>query len=156
MLRAALCNGTPIATDTMSYSTAMFIQSIIIKLTQPLVKATKMLMYQSHKIIAQSDKAAAHSDVFIHRPRSYPHAVANSAFPAPARPRTTAARPRSARSARTASSSSRRSKQINQRRCIPSSSSAASVVWIPTDDEANSGYFASPHGATESCDYDKD
>ena len=156
VLRAALCNGTPIVTDTMSYSTAMFIQSIIIKLTQPLVKATKMLMFQSHKIIAQSNKTLIHFDVNIRRSRSYSCVVANSAFPAPARPRTTAARPRSARSARTASSSSRRSKLINRRRCIPSSSSAASVVWIPTDDEANSGYFASPHGATESCDYDKD
>ena len=113
-------------------------------------------MFQTHKIIAQSNKASTYSDVSIQRSKSYSHVVANSAFPAPARPRTTAARPRSARSARTASSSSRRSKQINQHRCIPSSSLAAPVVWIPTDDEANSGYFASPHGATESCDYDKD
>ena len=113
-------------------------------------------MFQSYKIIAQSNKTLIHFDVNIRRSRSYSCVVANSAFPAPARPRTTAARPRSARSARTASSSSRRSKLINRRRCIPSSSSAASVVWIPTDDEANSGYFASPHGATESCDYDKD
>ena len=52
VLRAALCYGTFIAVDDMSYNTAMLIQNIIIKLTQPLVKATKMLMFQCHKFIA--------------------------------------------------------------------------------------------------------
>ena len=56
----------------------MLIQSIIIKLTQPLVKATKMLMFQMDKISVCSG---------MHPVRSYPHIVDNSAFPPPTRPR---------------------------------------------------------------------
>ena len=133
----------------------MLIQNIIIKLTQPLVKATKMLMFQCHKIIAQLDKPSASSEICFHPIRSYPRIVANSAFPPPSRARTTAARPRSARSARTACPSYSRSKKINRCRRIATPSPAPPLAWISIDED-NHGYFASPDGATESCDYDKD
>ena len=96
VLRAALCYGTPIIVDNMSYSTAMLIQSIIIKLTQPLVKATKMLMFQSHKIIKRLENPSTSSDMCFHPIRSYPRIVANSAFPSSVRSRTATARLRSA------------------------------------------------------------
>ena len=95
VLRAALCYGTPIVTDNMSYSTAMLIQSIIIKLTQPLVKATKMQMFQCHKIISRLENPSASSNMSLHPIRSYPRIVANSAFPPSICSRTATARPRS-------------------------------------------------------------
>ena len=103
-------------------------------------------MLQSHKIIKRLENPSTSSDMCFHPNRSYPRIVANSAFPLSVRSRTATARPCSARS---------RSKRINRCRRIATSSPAPSLAWIPIDED-NHGYFASPDGATESCDYDKD
>ena len=132
----------------MSYRTAMLIQSIIIKLTQPMIKATKMLMFQCHKIIVRLDKTSASSDICICPARSYPHTVLP--FPIPlvqellllvhavlGPPCTSFQEDQSL------------PPYCHFFLCSPS------LTWIPIDED-NSGYFASPDGATESCDYDKD